>query len=70
MNCFISYPQNNIRDKLSPITVDLVYRLNEENTILVSPQLMPILDDNIPELVRKQVRINQFYFYSMTGLSM
>ena len=50
--------QNNIRDKLNPIAIDLDYELNEDNIVrdLADMQLMPILDANVPKQVAKQVR--------------
>ena len=71
-NIFLSIPQNNIRDKLTPIDVSFSYRLVGENEVVGRKKrqainlgtIPPILDKYIPSTVTVEVRRQQNYVFN------
>lgn len=72
LNIFLSIPQNNIRDKLTPIDVSFSYRLVGENEVVGRKKrqainlgtIPPILDKYIPSTVTVEVRCQQNYVFN------
>lgn len=72
LNIFLSIPQNNIRDKLTPIDVSFSYRLVGENEVVGRKKrqainlgtIPPILDKYIPSTVTVEVRRQQNYVFN------